>query len=134
MVFIHSILSGVAEPSPFVERDENPWKRAWLSFRSGRDLTYLLNRLSSSLLAAPRHRDVLAGKAAYGAAVCISLCESLYRFFSPQLGFGLSVSKQLETFSSMPIQTGFVRCIAWHPYLSLLALAINDNVVQLQAS
>ena len=78
---------------------------------------------------------MLAGKTAYGLSVCISLCQSLYRLFSPQLGFGLSVTQQLEVFSSLtPAHQESVRCVAWHPYLSLLALAVSDHVVQLQVS
>ena len=127
-------LTGATDSSPFVERDENPWKRAWISFRSGRDIVSILNKLSSSLATAPRQRDALAGKTAYNLAICISFCDSLYRFFSPQLGFGLSVSQQLEQFSSLPTYTGSVRCVAWHPYLSLLALALIDNIIHLQVS
>ena len=75
----------------------------------------------------------MAGKTAYGLSVCVSLCQSLYRLFSPQLGLGLSVAQQLEVFSSLtPAHQDSVRCVAWHPYLSLLALAVSDYMVQLQ--
>ena len=128
----------MAEPSPFVETDESPWKRAWIAFRSGRDLPSLLTTLSSSLEERTSRKSFYSGRAIHGIATLISLCDYVYHMFSPQLGFGLSVSRQLELFSSLPPyppgQTGSIRCIAWHPYLSLLAIALNDHVIQLQVN